>query len=294
MNKQTDEITQKLKDYFKKRDDVVMAFLFGSRAGGSTRAISDWDIAVYFTPEKEYIEWEERGREYQQEDRVWSDCMEILQTDNVDLLVLNRAPSSICATAIQGTPLIIKDYGLWLKFMLIITREAEDYREFVNEYYAISQRSASISPQDEENLKRTLSFFEEQMTLYAYFADLSEKEYTNNIHQRNDVERWIENIVNASIDMSKIILASEKKTIPDTYKNVIKHAAWALKLEEDFAERFERWVKLRNVLAHEYLDLKWKRISGFIQNSEGCFKSFKKAAQRYLEEDSSMPDIEEK
>ena len=223
-------------------------------------------------------------REYRQEDRVWSDCIEILKTDNVDLLVLNRVPASIAASAIQGTPLVIKDYGLWLKFMLIITREAEDYREFVNEYYAISRRSASISPQDEESLKRTISFFDEQMTLYAYFADLSEREYANNIHKRNDVERWIENIINAGIDMSKIILASEKKTIPDTYKNVIKHAAWALKLEEDFAENFEQWVKLRNVLAHEYLDIKWKRISGFIQNSESYFRAFIKAAQHYLEE----------
>lgn len=80
--------------------------------------------------------------------------MEILKTDNVDLIVLNRAPASIAASAIQGAPLVIKNYDLWLDFMLIITREAEDYRRFVNEYYTISQRSASISPQDEENLKK--------------------------------------------------------------------------------------------------------------------------------------------
>lgn len=281
------EITQKLKDYFEKRDDVVMAFLFGSRAGGSTRAVSDWDIAVYFAPEKEYIEWEEHEREYQQENLVWSDCIDILKTDNVDLLVLNRAPASIAASAIQGTPLVIKNYSLWLKFMLIITREAEDYREFVNEYYTIGQRSASISPQDEENLKKTLSFFEEQTALYGYFANLSEKEYASDIHKRNDVERWIENIINAGIDMSKIILASGKKTIPNTYKDVMKHAAWTLKLEEDFAQKFEQWVKLRNVLAHEYLDIKWKRISGFIQNSENYFQGLNRAVQRYLEENKN-------
>lgn len=111
-----------------------------------------------FYPQKEYLEWEEQDREYLTEDRLWSDCVEILKTDDVDLIVLNRIAASIAATAIQGIPLVIKDYDLWLKFMLIITQEAEDYREFVDDYYAISQRSTSLTPQDAESLKKPFPF----------------------------------------------------------------------------------------------------------------------------------------
>ncbi|MEK6764992.1 MAG: HepT-like ribonuclease domain-containing protein [Planctomycetota bacterium] len=282
MNKQDNIAINNLKEYFEKNEDVVMAFIFGSRAKENIRLSSDWDIAVYFTPQKGYLEWEEQDREYLIEDRVWSDCVETLKTDDVDLIVLNRIAASIAATAIQGMPLVIKDYDLWLKFLLIITQEAEDYREFVDDYYAISQRSASLTPQDRESLKKTISFLEEQMSIYSYFNDFSERDYTNDIHKRNDVERWIENIVNSSLDLSKIILASQKKIIPDTYSDSIKQAIWFLELPQDFVERFQRWVKLRNILAHEYLDIKWKRISDFIQNSQEYFQALLEAAKGYL------------
>lgn len=282
VNKQDNIAINNLKEYFEKNDDVVMAFMFGSRSKQNVRLSSDWDIAVYFTPQKEYLEWEEQDREYLTEDRLWSDCVEILKTDDVDLIVLNRIAASIAATAIQGIPLVIKDYDLWLKFMLIITQEAEDYREFVDDYYAISQRSTSLTPQDAESLKKTISFLEEQMSIYSYFNDLSERDYINDIHKRNDVERWIENIVNSSLDLSKIILASQKKIIPNTYSDSIKQAIWFLKLPQDFVERFQRWVKLRNILAHEYLDIKWKRISDFIQNSQDYFQALKEAAKGYI------------
>lgn len=147
------EKIQKLRDYFERRDDVLMAFLFGSQAENKARSGSDWDIAVYFTPEKKdpldpkntnlhgTIEWEEENRDYKEESRVWGDLTDILNIDNVDLIVLNRCPASIADSALRGAPLIIKDRGLYLDFMLLITDVAERYRHFVKDYYAISQRS---------------------------------------------------------------------------------------------------------------------------------------------------------
>ncbi len=274
--------TKKLKRYFEGRDDVVMAFLFGSRAKKREMSGSDWDIAVYFKPEKNYIEWEEHDRNYPEEDCVWNDCIDILKTDNVDLLVLNRAPADVADEAINGIPIVIKDRDLWLNFMLIVTREAEDYRNFVDEYYAISQRSASLAPQDRKNLKKILSFIEEQTSLYSYFINLSKDEYEQNIHKRNDVERWIENIANAVIDISKIVLGSQKKAIPSTYRDAVRHAIYALSLPKSFVDRFEKWMKLRNILAHEYLDIKWERIYGFIQTSEDYLRSFIEATKKFL------------
>src|SRR4030067_3511917 len=61
--------------------------------------------------------------------------IERLLKRNVDLIVLNRARSSIAASAINGMPIIIKDRGLYLDFMLRITREAEDFRETVEDYW---------------------------------------------------------------------------------------------------------------------------------------------------------------
>jgi len=134
---------QALKEYFTKRGDVVMAFLFGSRAKGEGRihSNSDWDIGVYFAPLSEELEYEDTDREYSKEHEVWKDCTWILGTENIDLIVLNRIPASIAADAIRGTPLVIKDRGLYLRFMIMITGVAEDYRIFAREYDEIFQRS---------------------------------------------------------------------------------------------------------------------------------------------------------
>ena len=105
------EKIQLLKKYFNERDDIMMAFLFGSRAQGtrSLRAGSDWDIAVYFCPLSAQLEWEATDREYPNEQAVWRDISDILESDNVDLLVLNRAPAGIAETAIGGMQLVVKD-----------------------------------------------------------------------------------------------------------------------------------------------------------------------------------------
>lgn len=273
-----------LKEYFAKRDEVLMAFVFGSQARGEAHGSSDWDIAVYFKPETAAVEWEEKNRQYPEEDRIWNDCIGILETDNVDLLILNRAPASIADTAIRGLPLAIKDQRLQLRFMLAVSREAEDYRTFVDEFYAISERSKSLAPHDREDLEKTIKFLDEQISLYPVYCKFSAGEYEREPRKRNEIERWIENIINAAIDISKTVLASEKRLIPSTYRDTVRHAAQSLRLPGGAAEKLESWIKLRNILAHEYLDIKWKRISDFAGSSESFFLSFGKAAKSYLKE----------
>lgn len=52
--KRIEAITQ----YFQKESSVDLGLLFGSRAIGCEREISDWDIGVYFRPEEyEAVEW---------------------------------------------------------------------------------------------------------------------------------------------------------------------------------------------------------------------------------------------
>jgi predicted nucleotidyltransferase len=119
-----------LKNYFQNRPDIAFAFLFGSYAKGTATKLSDVDIAVYFHPEKRHpVEYEEE-KFYDGEDDIWTDVERILRK-NVELLVLNRVPCSIAASAIRGMPLAINDWVLYLDFMEVITTEAEDFWEMV-------------------------------------------------------------------------------------------------------------------------------------------------------------------
>ncbi|MBI4745464.1 MAG: nucleotidyltransferase domain-containing protein [Deltaproteobacteria bacterium] len=131
-------ITGLLEPYFEKREDIVMAFLFGSWATGRYCGESDVDVAVYFKPESGRLEWEEFDARYEGEDDIWRDIENLLGKE-VDLLVLNRAASSIADSAISGAPITIKDRGLYLDFMLRVSSEAIDFREFVNEYWKLKE-----------------------------------------------------------------------------------------------------------------------------------------------------------
>ena len=127
-----------LKEYFEKKDDVLMAFLFGSYAKSSTHRESDVDVAIYFRPKMNHLEWEEFDIKYDQEDEIWLDVERLLRC-NVDLIVLNRAHSSIANSAIRGIHIVIKNRDLYLDFMLRVTEEAEDFRETVEDYWRIKQ-----------------------------------------------------------------------------------------------------------------------------------------------------------
>lgn len=128
----------KLKGYFEDRDDVAMAFLFGSWSKGRACEESDVDIAVYFRSEANGM-WSEDEREFPAEALVWADVENILERE-VDLLVLNRASPTVGDSAIRGTPIIIKDRRAYMNFLIRVVSEAIDMREWVESYWEHKKR----------------------------------------------------------------------------------------------------------------------------------------------------------
>lgn len=273
---------QKLKEYFKKRDDVIMVFVFGSRAKGYARENSDWDIAVYFKPEVKSVEWEEHNREYPEENKVWGDCIKILQTDDVDLVVLNRVPSTTADAAIQGIPLVIKDKKVFLEFMLNVTREGKDFRKTAEEYAEIYWQSASLTEEATYSLNRRLIFLDSELSALSHYKLMTFDDYEHDGNKRRQVERCIENLMNAAIDVSKIILGSEKKTIPSTYREMLHSVGYVNHFSKEVADKLSSWADLRNILAHEYLDITWKSIHNFLKNAEPFFRQFIESAKKLL------------
>ena len=97
------------------------------------------------------------------------------------------------------------------------------------------------------------------------------------------MERWIENIINSTVDISKVVLTSEEILIPDTYRNIVEAISTVGGLEDVAAEKLSRWVRFRNIIAHEYLDIKWSSITRFINETGPLYKDFLKALRRFLE-----------
>ena len=259
---------ESIKNYIERIQEVSFCFLFGSRSKGLNRTNSDYDIGVYFKPvDTRTIEFE-NVKEYLVLDKIWND-LELLLKREVDLVVLNNAPAHLASIIItRGIPIIIKDEKLFFSFLSVTTSNAIDYREFVRDYYNIYNRSASLSEIDKTNLRKILIFLENEMEDYNIFKNLSWSDYERDRNKRRNIERWVENIVNSIIDISKILLASERIPIPETYRELIIKLK-LLGIEENKSiDKVASWTKLRNILAHEYLDIRWTPIKNFTNDSQ--------------------------
>ena len=129
-----EEIRKLLRDYFQEREDIAFAILFGSAARGKVRKEGDIDIAIYFRPEKN-VEWENFGRRYKGENRIALDLENLLKKE-IDLVVLNRARSILADEIIRkGEPILIRDKGMFMDFLCIVSDEAEYVRHWLTASY---------------------------------------------------------------------------------------------------------------------------------------------------------------
>jgi len=133
-------------------------------------------------------------------------------------------------------------------------------------------------------LIKHLTFLENELKDYEIFEILSWKEYNDDRGKRRNVERWIENIINSSIDIAKLILTSEDRSLPDSYKDIVKNLSLAADFSEEGMGKLSRWVSLRNIISHEYLDIRWASIQKFISESKPFYEDFSKKVENYLKD----------
>ncbi len=273
MKKQSFKLDKKiklLKDYFLKRPEISMAFVFGSYAKGKETLESDFDVAVYFKPEKN-IEWQE-DKFYPKENQIWQDVEKIIGLDT-DLVILNRSKATVAFDILKtGLPVIIKDAKLFLEFYLIISREAEDFRRFIKDYWMIYERSKSLSPEDKAKLTELIHFLDIEIKEFPDYQNIDFKTYQEDKIKRRNIERWIETLVIAAIDVAKIILSSNKKKMPATYIEALRDFAIFADFSEEESKKFAQFAKLRNIIAHEYLDIRFEEVKRFIKEAEPFYK----------------------
>lgn len=265
------KIIEQLKEYFERKPDVLLAFLFGSVAKSRETEESDVDIAIYAG---------EKG----QQDRIWRD-IESLAGKEVELIRLQEAPATLVSSIFKtGIPLTTKDKNLYWKLYLAKTMEAEDFSEFAKSYWDISQRSLSLNPEGKTRLLERLLFLENELADIERFKRFTLQEYREERTKRREIERWAENIMNAMIDIAKIVLASEKKDMPKTYEGALRDFAFYAGVGEEGSLKFSKFAEFRNLLAHEYLDILYERISNFIEEFPPLYRQVSKFLTTYIEE----------
>lgn len=266
-----------LREYFKKKPSVVLAFVFGSYVKGLAGEESDFDVAVYLISQ---FTKPEKIRDVER--KIWFEVSKIVEKE-VDLVCLNNAPASLISNIFKsGIPLKIGDKKLYWELYLTKSTEAEDFLNFVEDFWEIKKRAKSLAKEEKERLVVRVDYLNDELGRLDRFKKLRWEEYLNNWDERKIVERWVENIISALIDIAKIVLASEKKKMPKSYGDALYYFGLLARLNKEEAEKFSEFSSLRNILAHEYLEVLYERIEDFIKEFPKPYEKVFKFLEDYL------------
>ena len=131
-----------------------------------------------------------------------------------------------------------------------------------------------LGKDQKEDVARRIDFIRIQLKDLEQFKNLDWKTYSKDRNVQRNVERLAENVANASIDICKIMLVGEDVELPNSYKEIILKLGEVKVLEPEVAKKIAEYAGLRNILAHQYLDLRWDKIKSFIKDAPSDFESF--------------------
>ena len=72
-----------------------------------------------------------------------------------------------------------------------------------------------------KRLQRHIDFLASELKYYPKFRQMTRSIYEDNDDKRRSIERWVENIINSSIDICKNILNMEGILLPDSYRGIV-------------------------------------------------------------------------
>lgn len=100
-----EELLPRALDYLQRREDIEFGYLFGSFGRGNPLPLSDVDIALYL---REPADLKEKKME------ILGVLMDLLKTDEIDLIILNTAPLTLRKKILESRKVIV-DHGPFVR-----------------------------------------------------------------------------------------------------------------------------------------------------------------------------------
>lgn len=151
----------------------------------------------------------------------------------------------------------------------------------LRELIEVRKRSQSLSENDRLRLERIAQYLRDELSDADLYRDVTRARYLEDAHFRRALERWVENLVNASIDIAKIVVGAEGLPLPQTYRETLSELE-AVEPFADLADELARNARTRNALAQEYLDMRYKEVARIAGEATELYGALAEATARYL------------
>jgi len=265
-----------LPDYLEKDKDIYLTYLFGSFASGKVRKLSDVDIAVLL---KEGIEPLEKQL------NLLAEITFILKTDEVDLVILNRAPISLQYTIIsEGKLLVNREDKLRRDYEEKVSQDYLDseYMRTEHQKYLFQRIKGESSMIDKNVIARRLAQLEKNIRKLRKIASTHYEEFVWDEDTLSIAERNLQVAIQICLDIGNHIISALGLREPESYGDIFTILSEAGILPKEFTEKIRGMAGLRNILVHEYLIIEPAQIYKHLQRVND-FQEYARYIVEYME-----------
>lgn len=126
-----------------------------------------------------------------------------------------------------------------------------------------------------ESLKQYVSVLED-------LKSVSAQELESDLIKRGAIERYLQLVIEACIDIAELIISDQRLPTPTVSKEAILILGKENIIDKNFAESFSQAVGFRNILIHDYIKIDYQKLHSYLQNNLSDFHKFTKEILEFL------------
>jgi len=139
-----------------------------------------------------------------------------------------------------------------------------------------------MTPMEKEIIRRKLAVIVENLKVLEPINKMRKDEYTRDVYKRKAVERLLQELIEAAIDINTHVIVQTGNQVPDDYYgSFIKMGELGI-LQIDLAEKLAPSAGLRNRLVHEYDVLEHSLVLDAVRMAEDLYPEYVKEMEDYL------------
>jgi len=141
---------------------------------------------------------------------------------------------------------------------------------------------------DKTLILRKLSALEEYLNQISEYRSISLDQYAGDWKSQRIIERTLQMMVEACIDIASHIIADMKLRVPDSYADIFTVLSENQIVAESLSESLERMAKFRNIVVHDYDKVDADIVIGILRNHLDDFESFKDTVVEFIKDHKNI------
>jgi uncharacterized protein YutE (UPF0331/DUF86 family) len=139
-----------------------------------------------------------------------------------------------------------------------------------------------MSPIEVEIVQRKLVVIVENLKALEPIKNINKDEYVKDLYKRKAVERLLQELIEAAIDINIHIIVQTGNTVPDDYYESFIKAGELGIISVDLAEKLAPSAGLRNRLVHEYDRLEHSMVLEALRMANNLYSKYIKEIDDYI------------